>query len=197
MKGTLSKLLIFAVGAAIGSAVTWKLVKTKYERIAQEEIDSVKEVFSRRSKDIEEPEEKVETKEEKAPANDFREIEVGDYKETLTQSNYVQYSEIKEEAFNMYKPQVIEPTEFGECDGYDTISLNYYADGVLTDDFDNPIEDVERMVGVESLTHFGEYEDDSVFVRNDVLKADFEILLDTRNYADVIADRAAKQAEGK
>ena len=45
MKDTLNNVLIFAVGAAIGSAVTWKLLKTKYERIAQEEIDSVKEVF--------------------------------------------------------------------------------------------------------------------------------------------------------
>lgn len=34
--------IMFAVGAAVGSAVTWKLVKTKYEQIAQEEIDSVK-----------------------------------------------------------------------------------------------------------------------------------------------------------
>ena len=35
-KSTLSNIVIFAVGAAIGSAVTWKLLKTKYEQIAQE-----------------------------------------------------------------------------------------------------------------------------------------------------------------
>ena len=29
------------------------------------------------------------------------------------------------------------------------------------------------------------YEDDSVFVRNDVMKCDYEILLDHRNYKDV------------
>lgn len=38
--------IMFAVGAAIGSAVTWKVVKTKYEQIAQEEIDSVKEEYT-------------------------------------------------------------------------------------------------------------------------------------------------------
>lgn len=37
--------IAFTVGAAVGSAVTWKVVKTKYERIAQEEIDSVKEEY--------------------------------------------------------------------------------------------------------------------------------------------------------
>ena len=47
------------------------------------------------------------------------------------------------------------------------------------------VDDVEEIVGEESLTHFGEYEDDSVFVRNDRLKCDYEILLDQRNYSDV------------
>ena len=32
---------IFAAGAAIGSVVTWKIVKRKYERRAQEEIEWV------------------------------------------------------------------------------------------------------------------------------------------------------------
>lgn len=40
-------ILMLTVGAAIGSAVTWKVVKTKYERIAQEEIDSVKDEYNK------------------------------------------------------------------------------------------------------------------------------------------------------
>lgn len=83
------------------------------------------------------------------------------------------------------KPYVIPPEDFGEKDDYSTESLVYFKDGVLADDMDHRIEDVEAMVGVESLNHFGEYEDDSVFVRNDRLKIDFEILLDERVYADV------------
>ena len=82
-------------------------------------------------------------------------------------------------------PYIITPDEFGEFDDYETISLTYYADGVLTDDMDEPIEDVDGLVGVDSLSHFGEYEDDSVFVRNDRMKADYEILSDLRNYSDI------------
>ena len=41
--------LIFAAGAAIGSLVTWKLTKTKYEAIANEEIKSVKEAWAKRN----------------------------------------------------------------------------------------------------------------------------------------------------
>ena len=45
---------------------------------------------------------------------------------------------------------------------------------------------MDEIVGEESLNHFGEYEDDSVFVRSDRLKCDYEILLDQRNYSDVV-----------
>ena len=40
--------MLFIFGAAVGSAATWTYAKKKYELIAQEEIDSVKEVFSKR-----------------------------------------------------------------------------------------------------------------------------------------------------
>ena len=41
MNHKVANVLAFVAGAVIGSAITWKFVKTKYERIAQEEIDSV------------------------------------------------------------------------------------------------------------------------------------------------------------
>ena len=46
--------------------------------------------------------------------------------------------------------------------------------------------DVENTIGIDSLNHFGEYEEDSVFVRNDIKKCDYEILLDESNYTGVI-----------
>lgn len=44
------------------------------------------------------------------------------------------------------------------------------------------------LLGIDSLNHFGEYEDDSVFVRNDARKCDYEILLDQRTYSEVAED---------
>ena len=43
-KSIFGKLFIFAVGAAIGSAVTWKFVETKYKKLADEDIASYKEM---------------------------------------------------------------------------------------------------------------------------------------------------------
>ena len=57
---------------------------------------------------------------------------------------------------------------------------------MLTDDNDEKMEDYEETIGKDSLDHFGEYEDDSVFVRNDKLRCDFEILSDLRTYSEVL-----------
>lgn len=197
MNSILSKTIIFAVGAAIGSAVTWKLIKTKYEQIAQEEIDSVKEVFSKRAEKAEEEYKKVTENMDVLsmyPKGPF--IKPKEYVDTDTdRESYADYAsrytsnnltkpEKREEIDDVERPYVIAPEEFGELD-YETISLTYYEDGVLTDDGDNIIEDVDDIVGEDSLNHFGEYEDDSVFVRNDARECDYEILMDTRRYYDI------------
>ena len=91
------------------------------------------------------------------------------------------------------KPYVISPEEFGDnVDDYELISLNYYEDGVLADDWDEPIEDIDKVVGKDSLTHFGEYEDDSVYVRNDRLKCEYEILMRVGKFADKVKDDSSE-----
>jgi hypothetical protein len=176
MKQTISNVLLFVTGAVVGSVATWKFVEKKYARIAQEEIDSVKEAFARDCN-----ENKVEESEEMEEP-DPSEEEYDEYVETVQNLGY-----IHEEGGAMMgdKPYVIHPSEFGEKDDYGTETLVYFKDSVLADDMDHRIEDVEAMVGVESLTHFGEYEEDSVHVRNDRLKIDFEILLSEDLYANI------------
>lgn len=179
-------LFIFVAGAALGSFVTWKLLRDKYEQIAQDEIDSVKEVFAKKeSCDNEEPVLAEESEHNEKPS-------IIEYAAKLQENGYTNYSDSenkaivhKEENDSVQEPYVISPEEFGEFEEYDKVSLTYYADHVLADDNDDAIEDVDDVVGTESLSHFGEYEDDSVFVRNDRLKCDYEILLDQRKFSDV------------
>lgn len=179
--------IAFLTGVAVGVAATWKFTKKKYEQIAQEEIDSVKEVFRRlrgetEVKTTEEPEDENEDGE----ANDH--VDICEYRKVINDNSYDNDQNCEEGApINMDRPYVIAPDEFGERAGYERFSFTYYSDGTLTDECDEPIspEDVEKLVGKESLTHFGEYEDDSVFVRNDDIESEFEILLDLRKYSDV------------
>lgn len=198
---TLSKIIIFTAGAAIGSLVIWKIVKTKYEQLAQEEIESVKEIYSTRmckhgsetdGETCEDSEDSVEEDlsydDEPKPFPDRSEREAysrlvkdSGYKPNQTDTNQ------DEEDDDMDKPYVIPPEEFGEND-YETVSLTYYeGDGVLTDDIDEPMdeEDIEELVGADFAEHFGEYENDSVFIRNDFMKIDYEILKDQRSFSEI------------
>ena len=194
----LKNVVMLISGAAIGALTTYLFLKNKYEKIAQEEIDSVKEVFSKRDNE--------------PAANDISNIEDNDirmkaraakskpavveYSSMLRKMDYTSYSgetkpapEIEkdeDETLGYAPPYVISPEEFSDSEDYETISLTYYADQVLADDCDELVEDVENTVGFESLGTFGEYEDDSVFVRNERLMCDYEILKDQRKYSDVI-----------
>ena len=185
MNNTVTNIIMFAAGAVIASAVTWKFAKTKYERIAEEEINEVKEYYHKKAE--------KESHEEPTPRVTIEKPSLAEYSKKLNELSYSGGVDISKEGEPVMKgrPYVIPPDEFGEGD-YETISLTYYADKVLTDEADNVIEDVDGMVGYDSLTHFGEYEEDSVFVRNDEHEVDYEILLDTRSYYGDIVDPAEK-----
>ena len=174
-KNTLSKLFIFVTGAAIGSAVTWKLVKTKYEKIAQEEIDSVREVYASGQMDADADEEE--------DADEGDEEDLGSYHEYVSGLGYTEKP--KGEENDVVEPYVISPEEYDEI-GYETVSLYYYEDGVLENAITREvIKNARYLVGDDFMNHFGEYEPDSVFIRNDEIETDFEILKDGGRYSEV------------
>lgn len=188
--------LAFIAGAGMGSVCTWQLLKRKYELIAQEEIDSVKAAYATRESIEKAGKSFVEgfrdgfKVAEDRTQKDEGDVDFKKYASIIQKEGYTDYSRSVEE-----KPYVISPEEFGEFEEYEKISLTYYADKVLADENDEEVDDVDEIVGEESLNHFGEYEDDSVFVRNDRLKCDYEILLDQRNYSDVAKTRPHRVEE--
>lgn len=168
----LVKGLIFLSGAITGSLITYKALKNKYV-FETEELET--EGNASESDDVSNNEEKY-----ISATDDFKAyIKIA--------SQYKNYSK-KEEKEEGKEPMSIEsdihvvsPEEFSDTD-YDTESLTYFADGVLTDIYDNRISDAEDIVGTECLTKFGEYEEDTVYVVNDKLKMAYEILKDDDKY---------------
>ena len=189
----------FVAGVAIGVIAGFKLSETKYQAKIQEEIASVKEAFRNKRVDISKfaPKEskkvdEVSKKVFKKPEQEVRKVPYSTmYKEPSKQSEEERV--IVETKIGEAKkgPYVISPDEFGEDQEYEQISLIYYADNTLADDEDMVMdeEEIERTVGMDSLTRFGEYEADSVFVRNDELKTEYEILLDQRPYFEVLKEK--------
>lgn len=206
MNSTLKGVLIFVLGAAAGSLATWKLIEKKYKDIAQEEIDSVKDTFSKMKKneypdkledypdfeEFDDSDDSDDVEEEPKPEKKIdrnNKPDIVEYAKILSETGYTNYAERQDkkekkgvEPVEDERPYVISPDEFGEKDGYENVTLTYYADGVLTDYFDNVISNVDEVVGFDSLDHFGEYEDDVVFVRNEKMETDYEILRDLRDF---------------
>lgn len=187
-RSTLTSFFMFAAGAVVGSFVTWKMMDEKYRQMADEEIESMREYFSNKSKKIEHVELEDNDEEDETETYEVAEKDIRDYEGVLEKVNYSGYTTVstKEVEKDMTGPYVITPEEFGELKEYETIELTYYADFILADNRNNPIEDVDDVIGLDSLDHFGEYEDDSVFVRDDERKIDYQILLDPRKYSDVV-----------
>lgn len=181
--------IAFLLGAGIGSVVTWKLVETKYKKLAQEEIDSVREVYSKKEIALANEVKKAHACLEANTKND----KVPSYQHIVEDMGYASESEEEEGVGNVH---VIPPESYGEL-GYEEVSLTYYADDVLAYDDDSVIRDVNKVVGKGSLNTFGEYEDDSVFVRDDDKKIDYEILRDMRRYSDVVGDDPTNHLVGR
>ena len=55
----------------------------------------------------------------------------------------------------------------------------------MADDNGNIIHNVNEVVGPEALSTFGRYLDDTVYVKDDTKKIDYEIIWDARKYASV------------
>lgn len=109
--------------------------------------------------------------------------DINDYAKMVSRVGYSRTSVPPKPEHEVEAPYVISPKEFGEMDGYTQISLTYFDDGILSDENGVIIDEPEDIVG-DALNHFGEYEEDSVFVRSDPKRCDYEILRDLRSYAE-------------
>ena len=193
-----SALVGFIFGAAVGSLVSWYVVKRQYER-----VEPLEDTPSQEDEDQDIMKEKINNdiqKEKPSVAEYARELSKKEYRNYSNSEFVVEEDEDEEDEGPIMeppkyersltsKPYVIPPEEFGEYEDYDKISIKFYSDHLLVDDNDELIEDVEGTIGFESLNHFGEYEDDSVYVRNERLTVDYEILLDQRKYMDVLKSK--------
>ncbi len=183
--------VMLAAGVAVGATVSWFWLKKHYEEIAQEEIDSVKAVFANRNSTVQ----ASEAEEDNQRKADIAKLkpDLVNYVAKLQEEGYTNYSEHSKKASETQKeevntPYVISPEAFEESENYMQVSLTYYSDGVLADDNNDVVEDAESVVGADFAKHFGEFEEDAVFVRNDLLRCDYEILKDNHTYADAVGD---------
>ena len=199
-------LAIFATGVVTGSIITNAVVKEKATQEANEkaaeEIAEVREIY--RNKTKKEQNEKVDPLKVKPQTG--REDYNSYYKMT---QNYTSQNEEKPKrassisdlnAFTYEKsvdrPYIIDPEDYGEEDDYDTMQLTYFmGDKTLVDESaDDTIDEPDLHIGLDNLAIFDEFPGaSSIYVRNDILKMDFEILKDDCAYSDLQDEPEVKE----
>ena len=192
----------FAVGGAGGSLLTWLLLKEKYARIAQEEIDSVREIYARDGDRIKQQNEELESKKE----SDRRESNAKEVQNYAGMVNKLGYSEMSTAATKRWQesnhdprvPYVISPMDYEDqaYAHYESVELSFYSDGVLANSRDEIITQQESYESIgpdlyrNLRDHFGEYEEDPdvVYIRNESNFIQYVITRDNRTYASVVGD---------
>lgn len=183
-------LCIFAAGALAGAAVAARVVRDKYQQEAEEEIAEMREYYRELRKNAKTPDEDKMLEEDENNKEEKEENTKDEYNKIVKDyTNYTQYNdtetkenkkEEKEERTN-YEPFIIDVEEFGEDPTYDTATLTYYKDKVLTNDLDDVID--YSVAGEENLKIFDEHPDcKAIYVRDDIYMVDYEILRDPYQY---------------
>ena len=179
--------VMFAGGAVIGSIATWQLVKETYRKIANEQIQETRDYYKG----------KYDGPQQSEPT-DIHPAALERHGEREDTGARIQERKSYEEIASTYiqpedkmgveyttEPYVISPEDFGECDGFQTVCLTYYADKILAYDADDQIvQDADMIVG-DFEEHIGDYEDDAVHIRNEWNMTDYEILCSEKKYSEI------------
>lgn len=191
----LSGLLIFALGAGLGSGATYFYLRDRFEQEQAEREEQLKAAYDAKYNIADKV--TVEVAEEGAQPKvniSLKESMMANKKDITDYANIVkkeEYTEKVEEDKVIDGEILIEPDNyddvigFGE-DPFDVVFATIYADGYLVDSNDRIIDIDEQIGGKETLEHFGEGDDPELLhVRNNLYEIDYEIDRDDRTYAEV------------
>lgn len=189
----------FVIGAAAGSAVTWYGLKTKYQQYAEEEVNELREYYSSKLANAEDEHLEVANDIDEEPSPTEIKSNRIEMTKIAERQNYSGYFKTEAEGIsedpNILEPRpvVVSPEELEDEPDYEWRDITVYADDVVCDDNDDKLDDVENIIGADSLNHFGEYTEHVIYVRNDRLKCYFEISKDARTYEEVLESAPYKR----
>lgn len=203
--------LSFLSGLGSGSLITWKVLKKKYDDKANEEIEAYQAahpVAKPQPKPVVTTEITPDVfsddyaKAINALSHDYmKEVERYSYyavkdeladvartykDEDLSKHVAERTGPEEEDPSEFHFPRIISEEQFlTENAHYDKSTLTYYTeDDILCDEREDIIVDVDRIVGGDALFSFGvsSSDPDIVYVRNDDLGSDFEIVRQYQAY---------------
>lgn len=209
----MKNLLIFTVGIGLagfaGYKIGYSVSQKKYEHLADEEVASVRKMLidryegkkkpvKKENKPIDDQNEEKDRSEKPKKEKGQKGIKVVPKNDTDYGKPYRTASEpdripgtpgdnikyLEKEEVDTTKPYIITPEEFHDSD-YECKTLFYCADKVLTDDDYNQINNIGIVGGYPILNQIGKYDADCLYVRDEKIAVDYEILLEERTFSKI------------
>ena len=199
MKETLIRVAIFSVGVGVGVAASMTYFDKKYQKLADEEIESCRQAFSK-PKVVLVKDEKVEEAKilegDTAVGSVLNELQHNVYSssvqlETKAYSDY--YAPKKVEEAQTLSPKEDEPfdisvDEYEEDTEFMKVTLNLYlSDGALVYEETEELADEGSTVGQENLDDFSRTNFSSAYFRNPKNNIDYEVIKVDGSYRELIA----------
>ena len=197
----------YILGAGVGSLVTFVATKKYYQKIANEEIASVKESVLKKNAKLYsvEPDENERLKADgvgEEPETDEETMtnyskiyqgggEVDGILNTLAEKEHPDYDEKPPKKKSRKAPRIIKAADYDAYPEYRKLTVFYFiGDGIIADEEDETelegFGTYNDLVG-KCLEKYGFAENDEtvIFVRNEQIMADFEIMKNFGTFADV------------
>lgn len=199
-------LLAFIFGAAVGSGITYLCVKSHFNDISNAEIEETREYYKQLQANLEaEYEQKMCENAEKSPKNveksdilvkkepkiEKNDAEQAKYNEIIHKLNYGEYFKKEDEApvEDRMDPFIITDDEWDENNGYDKVWLTFFEDDeVFVDDCENVVENGIDLIGESNLTEFGEFEENTLYIRNNKYGTDYMVTLEHSSYRETYSE---------
>lgn len=182
---TAKGLAFIFLGMLFGVAVSQSYFKSKYQKIADEEISVIKEKLDEFKDTAKEPGPIVVDQDRSVVSGNKYSVmtrEYSDPNQDVTATN----SDSNEDSSIL----IINFDEFAnEYPHHFKLALTYYElDGILANDQDEIVDDVSRLLGENVMNSFGDDPEDpySVYVRNFSEGADYEITKVSSGYGETV-----------
>lgn len=178
--------IIFLAGAGIGAGISFIVTKKKYEKLIIEEVDTLRKKYKVEEGSATDKINNIKNYisehyniSEKSVDNSDDIVFVREEEEDLEEE--MAESEFPEEEPEMSKiPYPITPEEYfeGKDSGIAKRALVYYAgDDTLLDEMSEEVQELSQ-IGVENLRYFGKYEDMRLYIRNEAICEDYEVIFE-------------------
>lgn len=204
MKQLVTYLSLFGGGCVLGVFATKTYFERKYKDISDAEIESVKEVYRRKTIALDAEEHKEEVREIVVGTDDNLTTQAPQYGSVLFKNMTPEH--MKEMAFKYhtissdipegehpieedYKPYMIDVDTFDETsDGYSKHEYSYYMDDSTLVSIEDEIVSAADTVGVDNLEIFENSDEEVCYIRNESSGADYEITKVFSSYSAIVGD---------